>query len=171
VAEVWIVDGTVGQILTLTAEVAIATVALSGITMILVTSNLALTFEKFARISSQLNMASVVAIFAMLPLFMDQLEIAPTTLWRVASVIYLVTVCLLVGNGFKHAQSQHKVPVMARIVMVPGLSAFILLPLNVLYVSVWPYLFQLLIAWAVSLVLFLVFIREFLDAKVKKDPT
>jgi predicted membrane protein len=163
-------DETVGQILTLTAEVAIATVALSGITMILVTSHMELTFEKQVRTSAQLNMASVVAIFAMLPLFLDQLEISPTTLWRVASVIYLVTVGVVVGVGFKRARSHRKVPVMGRIVLVPGLSGFILLPMNILHVSVWPYLFQLFIAWTVSLILFLVFIDEYLDARVKRDP-
>jgi hypothetical protein len=165
------VDGTVGQLLVLTSEVAIATVALSGITMILLTSNLELTFEKGARISAQLNMASIVAIFAIMPLFLDQLGITQTTLWRMASVLYLVTVGLLLGLGFKRAKSNQKMPAMVRIVLVPGISAFILLPMNMLYVSVWPYLFQLFIAWATSLVLFLLFVGDVLYAKAKEDAT
>ena len=162
-------DGSVEQILVLTAEVSIATVALSGITMILVVTNLDLTFEKVARISGQLNMASIVAIFAMIPLFLDQLEITQTILWRMASLLYLITVSSLLALGFKRARSNQKTPTMVRIVMIPGLSALILLPLNMWLVSVWPYLFQLLIAWVVSLTLFLLFINDILNDKAMKD--
>ena len=164
-------DGSVEQLLMLTAEVAIATVALSGITMILAISHLGLTFEKVASISAQLNMASVVAVFAMIPLFLDQLDITQAVLWRTASTVYLVFLVVLVSFGFKRARSSQKAPAMARIAVIPGISALILLPINIWFVSAWPYLFHLLIEWVVSLMLFLVFIRGILNDKISQGGT
>ena len=164
-------EGSIEQLLILTAEVSIATVALSGITMILAVSNLGLTFEKVASISGQLNMASVVAIFSMIPLFLDQLEITQVVLWRTASSLYIITIVLLVSKGLLRGRSNQKAPAMVRIVLVPGVSGLILLPLNIWFVSVWPYLFQLLIAWVVSLTLFLIFIMDILDDKIRKGGT
>ena len=164
-------EGSVEQLLVLTSEVSIATVALSGIVMILATTNLKLSFDKSARILGQLNMASVVTIFAMVPLFLDHLDISQDALWRIASSFYLGTVVFLLALGFKRAQSNQKTTTMVRIVSVPGLSALVLLPLNILFVSVWPYLFQLLIAWVVSVLLFLMFIAEFLQEKVESGAT
>ena len=76
-------EASVEQLLVLTSEVSIATVALSGIVMILATTNLELSFDKSARILGQLNMASVVTIFAMIPLFLNHLDISQVALWRI----------------------------------------------------------------------------------------
>jgi hypothetical protein len=159
----------VTQLLFLIAQLAIATVALSGITMLIGTSSLRLTFERVVRIRSQLNMASVVAVFAVVPLCIDQLGISESAVWRIASGLYLMTVCALVGAGVRKARSEKKVPVMTQVLLVPGLGGLILLPLNIVFVSVWPYLFQLLIAWTVSLILFLLLMGDILEDKAKND--
>jgi len=137
--------------------------------MILAVTNLKLTFEKASRISGQLNMASAVAVFALLPLFLNQIDMTPGAMWRLASALYLVTVMMLLVIGFRRARGGQQTGSMAKLVVIPGTSAIFLLGWNIVHASVWPYFFQLLIAWIVSLALFLAFIQDVLNDKVKSD--
>ena len=77
----------VKEYLFLFTEVAIATVALSEITMVLAISGKRLTVTSVNQIATQLRMAFYVTLFSILPLLLDQLQLEPAYTWRITSAV------------------------------------------------------------------------------------
>ena len=149
----------------LLAEVAIATVALSGITMVLATTRVALKSEQASLISIQLRMATVVTSFCILPLIVREWGIEERVLWQLSSVLYLVTILSTFIWNYLHPIETPSF--MSRLMASIGLIAILLLGVNIWLGDAWPYLTQLFIGWLGSIVLFLGFIRDVLNEKTQ----
>ncbi len=162
-------DSSIEQLLYLVAEISIATVALSGITMFLAVSNMRLEIIRASLINTQLAMAFAVTIFSVIPLFLAQFGFAATTFWRIASALYLIgVICLWIHAGILSRREEVRLKP-AKLAIFAASSAIILLTLNFWLASSWPYILQLLIAWISSMVLYLGFIKRVLDEKIESD--
>lgn len=155
---------TASNLLYLMAEISIATVALSGITMVLAVTNAGLTRQRAALISIQLRMAVVVTACSIFPLLLVLFDLPGDIFWRVASGFYLLSVF---ANTASRLSGPASLSVLSRsaaiLVRCTALSAITLLPLNLWLATSWPYLTQLCIAWSVSTLIFLGFIHEVLS--------
>ena len=158
------------QLLYLMTEVSIATVALSGITMFIAASTMRLDGRSAIQISAQLRMAFVVTLFSVFPLFLLELDISSSAMfWRLASGLYLSGIACMWVLGVIQVRAQggnFTPPILGVLAATTGL---ILLVANFWLVSAWPYILQLLIAWSVSLIIYLGFIQGALDQKVDND--
>ncbi len=152
----------VKEFLYLIAQVAIATVTLSGITMMLAISGRSLDEARHRQILNQLRMASLVTTLSIFPLLLDLLGVNGQALWRVTSGTYLVVVIILYAYAFINKLGAIGALVLRLPSNVTATSALILLSANLWYAVPWPYLLQLFIAWNASMVLFLLFIGEIL---------
>ena len=163
-------DSSIEQLLYLIAEVSIATVALSGITMFLAVSNMRLDIIRSSLINTQLRMAFAVTIFSIIPLFAFQLlDFSAEETWRVVSALYLFGILYLwVQAGIFSRKAETKLKP-AKLAVFAALTAIVLLTANIWLAAPWPYMLQLLIAWSCSMVLYLGFIQSALDEKVEKD--
>ena len=153
------------DLLYLMAEVSIATVALSGITMVLATSTSVLTPERVAEITIQLRMASVVTVFCLFPLVAFYWGLDQRVLWRLSSGLYLTTLL-----GIFYWNYRHPLQLPTDFICLGGavgLVALLLLGANVWFGEAWPHLTQLFLGWLGSLFLFLVFIHEVLIGKTQ----
>ena len=147
----------------LLAEVAIATVALSGITMVLATSRSKVKPEQASLISIQLRMATIVTSFCILPLIAREWGIDERTLWQLVSGLYLVTISSTFVWNYLHPIDASVF--MSRLTVFIGLIAILLLGSNLWVGEAWLYLSQLFVGWLGSMVLFLGFIRDVLNEK------
>lgn len=147
------------DLLALFAEVAIGTVALSGITMVLVMSRREPGERETGLVAAQLGMAFAVVIASMLPLLLGRYGLAPPHLWMVSSGSYVAIIIalqilrLLPDSGFPKATGR-----VAVVTVVPGASGLVLLGANLWLGAEWPYLTQLMIALATSMVLYFYFV-------------
>lgn len=147
------------DLLALFAEVAIGTVALSGITMVLVMSRREPGERETGLVAAQLGMAFAVVIASMLPLLLGRYGLDESRLWMVASGCYLAIILalqvlrLLPDSGFPKASGSAAV-----VTVVPGASGLILLGANLWLGAEWPYLTQLMIALGTSMVLYFYFV-------------
>jgi hypothetical protein len=154
------------DLLYLMAEVAIATVALSGITMMLAISGMQLDAQRSAQITTQLRMAFIVVALALLPLLLLQFELNDALLWRIATGVYLLVIVYVTVRSALGSESYDRLPRdTAALVAIPGVGAFTLLPLNLYLAQSWPFLTQLCLAWGVSMALFIRFIYQVLADK------
>ena len=158
------------DLLYLMAEVSIATVALSGITMVLAVSSVKLNTARASQISIQLRMAFIVTTFSIFPLLLQHYGLNDRLLWQTASIGYIIGVALnLLWNTFGHS-SKLKLPRSSQLLVgLTGTSAFILLSLNIWLATTWPYVTQLFIAWSTSTMLFLSFILEVLSSDDQQE--
>jgi hypothetical protein len=150
--------------LALFAEVAIATAALSGIIMVLAVSGRKLSTDRVAQIATQLRMALIVTVFALLPLLLANVEITASWNWRICSGLYILTI-LYVGISSARGRRTYGQALAAKGRAggaVVGVSALALLPLNIWLAVPWPYLLQLMLALLMSIFLFLDFIVQIL---------
>jgi hypothetical protein len=156
------------DLLALFAEVAIGTVALSGITMVLVMARQAPGERETGLVAAQLGMAFAVVIASMLPLLFGRYGLAESPLWRVSSGSYVAIIValqilrLLPDSGFPKASGR-----VAVVTVVPGVSGVVLLGANLWLGAEWPYLTQLMIALAASMVLYFYFVLIALSAEQK----
>ena len=153
------------EFLSLFAEVAIATVALSGIIMVLAVSGMHLSKSHISRIAQQLRMALIATVFSLLPLLANSIEWEIEILWRSCSALYLSTILYVIYGGMFGKPTYIKPVGQQMLVTVAGVSGLTLLGLNLWLANSWPYLLQLTIALVVSMVLFLEFILEILADK------
>lgn len=150
----------------LLAEVSIATVALSGITMVLAVTNLKLTDQRAALIGIQLRMAFIVTAFSLFPLLLLQYGLSDQILWVTASAVYLSAVLANLAWSAKNQNWISQLPTGARrISAVTAMTAVVLLLLNTWQATPWPYLTQLYIGWGCSTLLFLGFIHDVLKSE------
>ena len=75
------------EFLSLFAEVAIATVALSGIIMVLAVPGMQLSKSHISRIAQQLRMALRATVFSLLPLLANSIELEIEMLWHSCSAL------------------------------------------------------------------------------------
>jgi len=154
------------DLLYLLAEVSIATVALCGITMILVTANQQLSPDKVARIVVQLGMSSVVVVFSIFPLLLNRIIVEKETTWLVASAAYLTIVVLSNLGRFQKSNILRDLSTRYGVVTgIAGISAVVMLGANLWLQTDFPYLIQLFVAWICSLILFSGFIYEVLSER------
>jgi len=145
--------------LSLIAEVAVATVALSGITMVLIFSRIQLTEPKMGHIVAQLSIAFAVVVFALFPLMAINMPFVDEHLWRISSGCYLTLILtlqamrLLKNSPLPNVSGYMNIPT-----TIPGVTAVILLTANIWLGEAWPHVLQLFIALVFSLALFLMFI-------------
>ena len=145
----------------LLAEISIATVALSGITMVIATSSSRITSEQAAQITIQLRMATIVTAFCIFPLVAQQWGLEDRALWQLSSTIYLVSILSAFVWSLLHPIDM---PVIhARLVSLVGLIAILLLGSNIYVGGAWLHLTQLFVGWLGSMFLFLSFIKEVLN--------
>jgi hypothetical protein len=159
----------VQTLLVLIAEVAIGTVALSGITMVLLVSGGRVDEMQRGTIAAQLSMAFVVVLVAIFPLLVNQYGLDAITMWRVSSAGYLMLVLgffAVWGLGLTQISVLQEVPVITRL---PASSALILLGYNLWSGTDWPYVTQLFIALAVSMILYLSFVYRALTEPQAED--
>jgi len=159
------------ELLYLIAQMAIATVTLSGITMMVAISGRKLEAGRYHRlINSQLRMAFLVTMLSVLPLMFAQLGLSDQLLWRSASCIYL----LLITIFGVYAVTQRIMPTGSLAARLPAnlaiASAAILLSINLWLAEPWPYILQLFLAWIASMVVFLIFVADILGL-VEKEQT
>ena len=150
--------------LSLFAEIAIATVALSGIIMVLAVSGRKLSRVRVVLIATQLRIALIVTVFSLLPLLMTNFDLGPESIWRIASALYIGAM-LYVGVSLSRGRETYgrNLPRKGQIAgTIAGVSALILMTLNLWLAVPWPYLVQLMIALVVSILLFLDFIYQIL---------
>ena len=156
------------DLLTLFAEVAIGTVALSGITMVLVMSRQEQGERQTGLVAAQLAMAFAVVVASILPMLLARYAIPEKHVWMISSggyaaiIIVLQVLRLLSGSPFPQVSGRAAI-----IVMMPGISGLILLAANFWLRADWPYLTQLLIALATSMVLYLHFVLTVLSQEQK----
>jgi hypothetical protein len=150
--------------LSLFAEIAIATVALSGIIMVLAVSGKQISRQRVAQIATQLRMALIAAVFALLPLLITNFDLLSSAIWRICSALYLATMLYLAISSARgkdtYGQSLDKKGRLA--VIVVGIPALTLMSLNLWLGTPWPYLVQLTIVLIISMLLFLDFIVHIL---------
>lgn len=162
-------DATI-DLLYLIAEVSIATVALSGITMVLAVTNLSLTIERASLIGVQLRMAFVVTAFAIFPLLLIHFGLSGAKLWLWASIGYLLAVGFNILWSLVTPARLSKLPKIARfMVAVTAATAIFLLCVNIWLTTSWPYVTQLCFGWASSTFLFLNFIHEVLISETGSE--
>ena len=161
------------DLLYLMAEISIATVALSGITMVLAAANVALTDQRASVIAIQLRMAFIVTAFSLFPLLLVNYGLSGARLWIIASIGYVLAVAVNLLWSLVTPTSLSKLGKSpGRLVGFTGVSAMALRPLNLWLAESWPYLTQLCIAWSTSTLLFLGFIHEVLgDTEGTKHET
>jgi len=157
------------ELLYLIAQMAIATVTLSGITMMVAISGRKLEASRHHRlINSQLRMAFLVTMLSVLPLILGQLGLSGPFLWRLASGIYLVLVMFF---GV-YALMQKLIPTGTFASRLPAnlaiASAAILLSTNFWLAVSWPYILQLFLAWNASMAVFLIFVADILGVVEKE---
>lgn len=158
------------DMLQLLAEVSIATVALSGITMVLAVTNLELTDRRAALIGLQLRLAFIVTAFSVFPLLLLHYGLTGRILWISASAIYLSAVVTNLVWSSKNQNWVSQLPTVARRISVfTAISAVVLLLFNLWRAMPWPYLTQLYIGWGCSTLLFLGFIHDVLKSETKSD--
>lgn len=154
------------DLLYLMAEISIATMAFSGITMVLAVSSVSLNAKHAGQIGLQLRMAFIVTAFSILPLLLSHYRLDEEELWRIASFAYVLAVLAnllyMAFNESSRALLPNKTGLLAQFT---GVSAIVLLFLNLWLATSWPYLTQLFIAWCTSTMLFLAFIHEVLMDK------
>ncbi len=151
------------ELLTLFAEIAIGTVALSGITMVLVMSRQEQEERQTGLVAAQLAMAFAVVVASILPMLLARYAIPEQHVWMMASGGYAAIIVALQVMRFLSRSPFPKVAGGAAIiVMMPAISGLILLAANFWLRSDWPYLTQLLIALATSMVLYLYFVLNVL---------
>jgi hypothetical protein len=154
------------DLLYLMGEVSIATVALSGITMVLAVSGLKLTDHRVGQITIQLRMAFLVVAFSILPLVLLQFELAEGLLWRLVTGSYLLVIFVLLIRFRMQAEGYESLPPSSvPIAVIASIGALTLLPLNLWLAESWPYMVQLFIGWAVSMGLFIRFMYEILSER------
>ena len=156
--------------LALFAEISVAVVALSGIIMVLAVSGQKLARERVVHIATQLRIALIVTVFALLPLLMTNFNLAAEWIWRIASGTYIL---FMIYIGFKlsrGAGNYGTLPGAARIAgNTVGLCGVVLMPLNIWLGQPWPYLVQLMLALILSILLFLDFIYQVLGENSEGD--
>jgi hypothetical protein len=150
--------------LSLFAEVSIATVALSGIIMVLAVSGKKLPAERVAQIATQLRIALIVTVMSLLPLLLINFQLEPNLIWRVVSGIYIgIMIYVGVSTSLGRATYAHSLPVKTQnALQLMGGCALVLMGLNLWLAVPWPYLLQLMIALIVSMGLFVDFIYKIL---------
>ena len=152
------------DLLGLVAEVAIGTVALSGITMVIVMSRQEEGDRQTGLVAAQLAMAFAVVVASILPKLLNTYGISEDQVWMISSgsylaiIIHLQVMRLRRGSRFPKMSGRA-----AAIVMVPACSGLVLLAANLWLRADWPYLTQLLIALATSMVLYLYFVLTVLS--------
>ena len=151
----------------LMGEVSIATVALTGIIMVLATVNVKDGARKGAQIAMQLRMSSTVTMFSVFPLIVDRFGLSNEMLWRISSGAYFCTVCYFLFRSLVKMEASFLIEEGAaqRLVVLTGLSAVILLGTNLFVAVESLHVLQLFIAWVVSLLLFRGFIVQALMQK------
>ncbi len=158
------------SLLYLIAEVSIATVALSGITMVLAVSGSQLKEERANQIATQLRMASIVVACSLLPLLLNEFKLSEALVWRGATGAYILLIIYVMVRGIMRAESYTGLPPKsARLVMVAAIGAVSLLPMNLWLAQGWPYITQLFFGWAVSMALFLEFIHIVLSERRERE--
>ena len=162
-------DSATEELLYLVAEISIATVALSGITMFLAVSNMKLDIPRSSLINTQLRMAFAVTVFSVIPLFIAQFDLLSSTFWRFTSALYLMGIAYLWIQAGVLSRGEKERLKPAKIAIFAASTAVILLTLNLWLATAWPYMLQLLIAWTSSMILYLGFIQAALDDKVADD--
>jgi len=158
------------ELLYLLAQMAVATVTLSGITMMVAISGRKLEATRHhLLINSQLRMAFLVTMLSVLPLLLGQLGLSGPTLWRSASGIYLALVTFFAV----YAVSHRLIPTGSLASRLPAnlaiASAGILLSTNLWLAAPWPYILQLFLAWNASMAVFLIFVADILGAVEKEQ--
>ena len=152
------------DLLGLVAEVAIGTVALSGITMVIVMSRQEEGDRQTGLVAAQLAMAFAVVLASILPKMLNIYGISEDQVWMISSggylaiIIHLQVMRLRRGSRFPKMSGRA-----AAIVVVPACSGLVLLAANLWLRADWPYLTQLLIALATSIVLYLYFVLTVLS--------
>lgn len=152
------------DLLSLFAEVAIGTVALSGITMVIVMSRQEEGDRQTGLVAAQLAMAFAVVVASILPKLLNRYGISEDQVWMTSSggylaiIIHLQVMRLRRGSRFPKMSGRA-----AAIVVVPACSGFVLLAANLWLRADWLYLTQLLIALATSMVLYLYFVLTVLS--------
>jgi len=165
-------DSDTRDLLYLIAEVSIATVALSGITMVVAISGLKLNVHRTGQITVQLRMAFIVVAFSLLPLLLLQFDLLEDLLWRIATGSYILTIVYVMIRSVMQAEGYDRLPPKsAPLVVITAIGAFTLLPLNLWLATSWPYMTQLCLGWAVSMGLFIRFIYEILSEKRESGGT
>ena len=161
-----LMDAETRDLLYLLGEVSIATVALSGITMVLAVSGMKLTGHRIGQITVQLRMAFLVVAFSILPLVLLQFDLSEKLLWLISTGSYLIVIVFLMIRFRMNAEGyeglpRHSLP----IALVASIGALTLLPVNLWLAESWPYIVQLFIGWAVSMGLFIRFMYEILSER------
>ena len=150
--------------LSLFAEIAVATVALSGIIMVLAVSGRKLSRERVVQIATQLRIALIATVFSLLPLLMTNFDLRPESIWRISSALYVGVMVYVIASMWRGRGTYgSNLPRNGRIAgTFAGVGALTLMPLNIWLAAPWPYLVQLMIALVVSILLFLDFIYQIL---------
>ncbi len=157
-------DSEVQNLLYLIAEIAIGTVALSGITMVLLVSNRKVSRQQTGQIAAQLSMAFVVVVFSIFPLMTTRFALSPEDGWLVCSGSYLLVILLFqLGRFIGRSPLAGVKGFVGLIVTFPAVTAFILLGVNFWLRTDWPYLVQLFLALITSMILYLAFVYSALS--------
>jgi hypothetical protein len=159
-----------GDLLAIFAEIAIGTVALSGITMVFVLSRQDPGERQTGLVAAQLAMASAVVMASVFPLLLGRYGIPETQVWMISSGAYLAIILglqfLRVRRGSPLQEISGNVAI---ITSVPGISGLTLLAANFWLRADWPYLTQLLIALGTSMVLYLYFVLSVLSQEQRSQ--
>lgn len=158
------------EFLSLFAEIAIATVALSGIIMVLAVSGRKLATERVLQIAAQLRTALIVTVFSLLPLLMTNFDLYPESIWRIVSGL-LITLMLglqFLGRGGGGYVGDY-LPKSWRIAgPILWVSSVALQAVNLWLAAPWPVLVQLMVGWVLSILLFLEFIYQVLSENAEE---
>jgi hypothetical protein len=158
------------DLLAIFAEVATGTVALSGITMVLVLSRQEPGDRQIGLVAAQLAMAFAVVMASIFPMILNRYGIAETQNWMISSGAYLAVICVLQIIRFQRDSVFPKISGrVAIITAVPGISGITLLGANFWHRADWPYITQLLIALGTSMVLYLFFVLRVLSQEQKSQ--
>ncbi len=146
------------EFLAILAEVAIGTVALSGITMVLLMARQDPGERQTGLVASQLAMAFAAVVASLVPLLLNTYGLPISQIWMLSSAVYATIILTLqVPRFLPRARFPRISGLSAVIVTAPGASGMVLLGANLWIRTEWPYLTQLLLALATSMILYLYF--------------
>ena len=149
------------DLLFLLGELFIATVALTGIIMVLLSTRSESRVTQGAQLAYILRMSSTVTIFAVFPLIVEKCGLEGHLLWRVSSGTYLCTLLYFAGRAFLSDDPTYQVAKRAQILIgLTGLIAMGTLISNLIIAGATLHIVQLFIAWVTSMLLFRSFILE-----------
>ena len=158
----WNMDSDSRELLYLLGEIFIATVALTGIIMVLLGTKSERRESHGAQIAMQLRMSSTVTIFAVFPLVMEKLGLSGEMLWRVSSGAYLSTLLYFNARAIFSVDPTLRPKDQTAFVLIAltGAIAMVTLTSNLFVGGASLHIAQLFIAWVASILLFRMFIIE-----------